>query len=151
MDGSFLFSVFVFLAAASLLVPLSKLSGLGSVIGYLMAGVLIGPAVLGLISDPDTILHFSEFGVVMMLFLIGLELKPQALWDMRRKLLGLGGIQLVFTVLLISLVVVAFGQSIWMAAVVGMALALSSTPIALQIIAERKMLHFPCLLVLHPI
>ena len=140
MDGSFLFSVFVFLAAASLLVPLSKLSGLGSVIGYLMAGVLIGPAVLGLISDPDTILHFSEFGVVMMLFLIGLELKPQALWDMRRKLLGLGGIQLVFTVLLISLVVVAFGQSIWMAAVVGMALALSSTPIALQIIAERKMM-----------
>ncbi len=91
MDTSFLLSVFVLLAAASVLVPISKLTGLGPVIGYLIAGVLIGPSVLGLISEPATILHFSEFGVVMMLFLIGLELQPRELWSMRGRLVGLGG------------------------------------------------------------
>lgn len=139
MDSSLLFSVFVFLAAASILVPLSKLSGLGSVIGYLVAGVLIGPSVLGLISDPETILHFSEFGVVMMLFLIGLELKPQALWEMRRKLLGLGGLQVVITTALITLAALGFGRPMWEAVVIGMALSLSSTAVALQIMGDRKM------------
>ena len=90
MDGNLLLSVFIFLCAACLLVPISTLSGLGSVIGYLIAGVRIGPSVLGLISDPITILHFAEFGVVMMLFLIGLELQPRKLWAMRGKLVGIG-------------------------------------------------------------
>lgn len=143
MDGSLLFSVFVFLAAASFLVPLSKLSGLGSVIGYLAAGVLIGPSIMGLISDPETILHFSEFGVVMMLFLIGLELKPQALWDMRRKLLGLGGCQVLLTLLCVTGAALVFGQSIQAAIVIGMALSLSSTAIALQIMGDRKMTLSP--------
>ncbi len=139
MDGSLLVSVFIFLAAASLLVPLSKLSGLGSVIGYLLAGVLIGPGVLKFISDPETILHFSEFGVVMMLFLIGLELKPSSLWDMRRKLLGLGGLQVGLTTAAVTLVAVLIGRPLYEALTIGMALSLSSTAIALQVMGERKM------------
>ena len=143
MDGSLLFSAFVFLAAASLLVPVSKLSGLGSVIGYLIAGVLIGPDVLGFIRDPETILHFSEFGVVMMLFLIGLELQPRSLWEMRAKLLGLGGAQVGVTAALIAGIGVAAGLVMGEAVVVGMALALSSTAIALQIMQDRAVLREP--------
>jgi len=140
MGADLLFSVFVFLAAACILVPLSKLSGLGSVIGYLVAGVLIGPAVLGLIDDPETILHFSEFGVVMMLFLIGLELQPRALWEMRAKLLGLGGLQVGVTTLAISAIAFHLGLPMAEAIVVGMALALSSTAIALQIMQDRSIM-----------
>jgi len=137
MDGSLLQSVFVFLAAACILVPLSKLSGLGSVIGYLIAGVIIGPFVLGLISEPETILHFSEFGVVMMLFLVGLELQPKHLWDMRGKLLGLGGLQVSLTTIFVSLAALALGRPLGEAIVIGMALALSSTAIVLQIMQDR--------------
>ncbi len=137
MDGSLLQSVFVFLAAACLLVPISKLSGLGSVIGYLIAGVIIGPFALGLISEPETIMHFSEFGVVMMLFLIGLELQPKHLWDMRGKLLGLGGLQVGLTTALVTLAALALGRPLGEAIVIGMALSLSSTAIALQIMQDR--------------
>ena len=140
MEGSLLFSVFVFLSAACLLVPLCKLSGLGSVIGYLIAGVIIGPSVLKLIFDPETILHFSEFGVVMMLFLIGLELKPKSLWDMRTKLLGLGGLQVLLTFVFVALAAMAFGRPPYEAVVIGMALALSSTAIALQIMQDRTIM-----------
>jgi monovalent cation:proton antiporter-2 (CPA2) family protein len=140
VDGSLLFSVFVFLSAACVLVPLSKLSGLGSVIGYLIAGVIIGPFVLGAITDPETILHFSEFGVVMMLFLIGLELKPRALWDMRGRLLGLGGLQVGISTALIAGAALAMGRPMGEALVIGMALALSSTAIALQIMQDRGMM-----------
>ena len=140
MDGTLLQSVFVFLAAACILVPLSKLSGLGSVIGYLIAGVIIGPFVLGLISEPETILHFSEFGVVMMLFLIGLELQPKHLWEMRGKLLGLGGLQVGITTAAITGVALALGQNLGTSIVIGMALALSSTAIALQIMQDRKIM-----------
>ncbi len=143
MGTELLFSVFIFLAAACVLVPLSKLSGLGSVIGYLIAGVLIGPHVLGLITEPETILHFAEFGVVMMLFLIGLELQPKALWDMRAKLLGLGGLQVLITAILISLAASFLGLGISESIVVGMALALSSTAIALQIMQDRSMMGHP--------
>ncbi len=141
MEGDLLFSVFVFLAAACVLVPISKLSGLGSVIGYLIAGVIIGPYVLGAISDPETILHFSEFGVVMMLFLIGLELKPKELWDMRGRLLGLGGLQVGLTTALISAAAYVLGRPLGEAVVIGMALALSSTAIALQIMQDRGMMN----------
>lgn len=143
MDGNLLLSVFIFLCAACLLVPISKLSGLGSVIGYLVAGVLIGPSILGLISDPITILHFAEFGVVMMLFLIGLELEPRKLWAMRGKLLGLGGSQVLFTLLAISAAALAFGLSTGEALAVGMALSLSSTAIALQILQQRRLMAEP--------
>ena len=140
MDGSLLQSVFVFLAAACLLVPISKLSGLGSVIGYLIAGIIIGPFALGLISEPETILHFSEFGVVMMLFLIGLELQPRHLWEMRGKLLGLGGLQVGLTTAAITGAALALGRPLGEAIVIGMALALSSTAIALQIMQDRKIM-----------
>ncbi|WP_298912998.1 monovalent cation:proton antiporter-2 (CPA2) family protein [uncultured Algimonas sp.] len=143
MDGSFLFSVFVFLCAACLLVPISKLSGLGSVIGYLIGGILIGPSVLGLISDPITILHFAEFGVVMMLFLIGLELEPRKLWSMRGKLLGLGGSQVAITMLAIAGIALLIGLSTGEALAVGMALSLSSTAMALQILQNRRLMAEP--------
>ena len=143
MGTEILFSAFVFLAAACIFVPLCKLSGLGSVIGYLIAGVLIGPHVLGLISEPETILHFAEFGVVMMLFLIGLELQPKALWKMRSRLVGVGGLQVFVTSILISLAAHLLGLGVGEAVVVGMALSLSSTAIALQIMQDRSIMGHP--------
>jgi monovalent cation:proton antiporter-2 (CPA2) family protein len=142
MEQSLLNSVFVFLAAAILIVPLIKLSGLGSVIGYLFAGILIGPSVAGLISEPETILHFSEFGVVMMLFLIGLELKPKELWQMRVRLLGLGGLQVGCTTLIIAsaFLMLSADTNFGTALVIGMALSLSSTAVAIQVMQDRKML-----------
>ena len=140
MDGNLLLSVFVFLAAACVLVPISKLSGLGSVIGYLIAGVIIGPHFLGAINDPETILHFSEFGVVMMLFLIGLELKPRQLWNMRLRLIGLGGLQVGLTTLLVTGAAYYLGRPLGEAIVIGMALSLSSTAISLQIMQDRRMM-----------
>ena len=140
MDTEFLLSVFVLLAAASVLVPISKLTGLGPVIGYLVAGVLIGPSVLGLISEPETILHFSEFGVVMMLFLIGLEVQPRELWNMRGRLLGLGGLQVGATTALVTLAAMALGMVPVTALVFGMAFALSSTAVALQIMQDRNLM-----------
>lgn len=141
MDGSLLSSVFILLAAACLLVPLSKLSGLGSVIGYLVAGVIIGPSALGMISEPETILHFSEFGVVMMLFLIGLEVQPKQLWTMRGRLVGLGGLQVGLTSLCVTLGAIYLGRPLGEAVVIGMALSLSSTAVALQIMQDRNILR----------
>ena len=143
MEGELLLSVFVFLAAACLMVPLSKLSGFGAVIGYLVAGVLIGPFALGLIDDPQTILSFSEFGVVMMLFLIGLELEPKELWKMRGKLLGLGGAQVGLTLSAVALATYAFGLPLGTAVAIGMALALSSTAVGLRIIEDRAIMLEP--------
>ena len=140
MDGGLLQSVFIFLAFTCLIVPLSKWVGLGSVIGYLMAGVLIGPHALGFISDPTTILHFSEFGVVMMLFLIGMELQPRELWLMKGQLVGLGMTQVITTTVVITLLAYLMGKYWSEAVVIGMALALSSTAIAIQIIQDRGML-----------
>ena len=140
MTGSLLLSAFIFLAAASVLVPLSKLSGLGSVIGYLVAGVLIGPSVFGLVTDTMDILHFAEFGVVMMLFLIGLELEPRKLWSMRSRLLGLGGLQVGLTLALVAGVALALGRPTGEAITIGMALALSSTAIALQVFQDRELM-----------
>lgn len=141
MGESFLLSCFVFLAAACIMVPVSKLSGLGSVIGYLIAGILIGPFALGLVSDPETVLHFSEFGVVMMLFIIGLEVQPKALWKMRGSLFGLGGSQMIFTALLIGGAAMVLGRPWGAATIIGLALALSSTAIAIQIMQEKGILN----------
>ena len=95
--GGLLFSAFIYLCAAVIAVPIAKRLGLGSVLGYLIAGILIGP-VIGLVgSETEEIQHFAEFGVVMMLFLVGLELEPKLLWEMRSRLLGLGGLQVAIT------------------------------------------------------
>lgn len=140
MEHSLLLSVFVFLVAAILVVPLIKLSGLGSVIGYLIAGILIGPSVAGFITKPETILHFSEFGVVMMLFLIGLELQPKELWQMRSRLLGLGGLQIGITSLLATSILWSLGLQLSTAIVIAMAFSLSSTAVAIQIMQDRKII-----------
>ena len=133
----FLESGVVFLAAAVVAVPLAQRLGLGSVLGYLLAGIVIGPWGLGLISDVDSVMHFSELGVVLLLFLIGLELNPKKLWQMRMPILGLGGAQVVVTTLVISMIANVFGVSWQNSLVIGMGLALSSTAIALRVIEEQ--------------
>jgi len=129
---------FVLLAASLVTVPLAKRLGLGSVLGYLIAGVIIGPFLLNLVGDKDQdVMHFAEFGVVLMLFLIGLELDPTKLWRMRRPILGLGGLQVVITTLLLGAIAMAAGWGWRPATAVGLALALSSTAIVLQTLAEK--------------
>ena len=137
LESDFLQSCAIFLTAAVVAVPLAQRLGLGSVLGYLLAGVAIGPWGLGLIRDVDAILHFAEFGVVLLLFLIGLELNPKKLWQMRGPILGLGGAQVIITTTIITLMVIAFGFAWQVSLVIGMGLALSSTAIALRIIEEQ--------------
>ncbi len=128
----------IFLAAAVIAVPLFKRLGLGSVLGYLAAGAAIGPWGLRLVSDVEGILHFGEFGVVLLLFLIGLELQPSRLWTMRRPVFGLGGSQVVLTTGLLAAFAYGFGLP-WQGALsIGLALSLSSTAFALQIMAEKR-------------
>jgi len=137
MAGGFLFQAFVYLLAAVLMVPLARRLGLGSVLGYLLAGVAIGPFALGFVgAEGQDVMHAAEFGVVMMLFVIGLELEPSLLWRLRAPILGLGGLQvLVTTLLLLGLGVVA-GLP-WQAALAAaMTLSLSSTAIVLQTLQE---------------
>jgi glutathione-regulated potassium-efflux system protein KefB len=128
----------VFLLAAVIAVPLFRRLGLGAVLGYLAAGIAIGPDGLGLIDDPESTLTASEFGVVMLLFVIGLELSPARLWVMRRQVFGLGGLQVAISALLLAALAAAYGLG-WKAdVVVGLGLALSSTAVGLQLLAERK-------------
>lgn len=138
---SFLFQALVYLAAAVLLVPFSKKLGLGSVIGYLLAGVMIGPAVLGFVgSEGEDIMHFAEFGVVMMLFLIGLEIEPEKLWKSRGAILGLGGLQVGATTVVAGALAYFVGMD-WRASVaVGMIISLSSTAIVMQTLTEKGLL-----------
>lgn len=137
LESDFLQSSAIFLTAAVVAVPLAQRLGLGSVLGYLLAGVAIGPWGLGLIRDVDAILHFAEFGVVLLLFLIGLELNPKKLWQMRGPILGLGGAQVVLTTALIAGIISALGFTWQISLVIGMGLALSSTAIALRVIDEQ--------------
>ena len=141
MTGTVLFQAFVYLCAAVVCVPIAKRFGLGAVLGYLVAGVLIGPHVLGTVgADGQHVMHFAEFGVVMMLFLVGLELQPSLLWKLRRPILGLGGAQVVFTTAVLSGGAMAVGLD-WKAALaVGMILSMSSTAIVLSTLAERNLL-----------
>ncbi len=134
-------NAFIFLAAGVIAVPIASRLGLGSVLGYLMAGALIGPYVLGLVKQPEDVMHFAEFGVVIMLFLIGLELKPSILWRMRMPILGLGGLQVVVTTLALTAVAWLVGQEGRAALAIGLILALSSTAIALQIFEEKQLLQ----------
>lgn len=127
----------LYLVAAVVAVPVAKKLGLGSVLGYLVAGVVIGP-VTGLVGDETlTIQHFAEFGVVMMLFLVGLELDPQTLWKMRTRLLGLGGLQVLGSAALILALPLALGVSWSVAVSIGLIFSLSSTAIVLQTFREK--------------
>ncbi|MEK1942639.1 MAG: monovalent cation:proton antiporter-2 (CPA2) family protein, partial [Pseudomonas sp.] len=141
---SFLQSGVVFLLAAVLVVPLAKRLQLGAVLGYLLAGVLIGPSVLGLIGDPESVGQISELGVVLLLFIIGLELSPRRLWVMRKSVFGVGLAQVLLTALVIGTIAYTLFHQAWNSAVVlGLGLALSSTAFGLQILAERKELNKP--------
>ncbi|MEP2640538.1 monovalent cation:proton antiporter-2 (CPA2) family protein [Roseobacter sp.] len=138
---SFLFQASIYLAAAVIAVPFASRLGLGSVLGYLAAGIIIGP-LLGLVgSETEDLQHFAEFGVVMMLFLIGLELEPHALWDMRHRLIGLGGLQIVLSTLAIMGVAMAYHQPWGVAFAIGLALSLSSTAIVLQTLSEKGLMQ----------
>jgi CPA2 family monovalent cation:H+ antiporter-2 len=131
----------IYLAAAVIAVPLASGMGLGSVLGYLLAGLVIGP-VLGFVgNETQDLQHFAEFGVVMMLFVIGLELTPRTLWDMRHRLIGLGGMQISGTILLISAAGYALGLAWQSAIAVGMILSLSSTAIVLQTMTEKGLMQ----------
>ncbi len=137
-ETTFFEQAIIFLLAAVVAVPIAKRLGLGSVLGYLLAGIVIGPFVLGWIGDEGSdIMHFAEFGVVMMLFLIGLELKPSLLWSMRQRIFGLGGMQVMITAVVFAGIGLALSLSWQQSVAVGLTLALSSTAIVLQSLAEK--------------
>jgi CPA2 family monovalent cation:H+ antiporter-2/glutathione-regulated potassium-efflux system ancillary protein KefC len=154
MDLKLLINVFVFLVAGLAVVPLAQRFKLGSVLGYLIAGVIIGPFGVpflahlvfnqhgaSLIGDPEKVRHFAEFGVIMMMFLIGMELEPAILWRLRKSIVGLGGLQVTVTSLALMGVGALLGHT-WQASLaVGMALAMSSTALVLQMLRERNLTH----------
>lgn len=144
MDSrGFFYQAFVYLLAAALAVPIARRLGLGSVLGYLLAGVAIGPSALGFIPAGGDVMHFAEFGVVMLLFLVGLELRPALLWELRTSILGLGAAQVIGTALLVTLIALFSGVS-WNGAVaVGFILAMSSTAIVLQSLTEKGLANTP--------
>jgi glutathione-regulated potassium-efflux system ancillary protein KefC/glutathione-regulated potassium-efflux system protein KefB len=135
---SLLHEAVIYLLAALIMVPISRKLGFGSVLGYLAAGIIIGPFGLGLIKDTEHILHFAELGVVFLLFVIGLELQPSRLWVLRRMIFGLGGTQVIVSAGAIAAVGIAFGLALKEAVLVGFILALSSTAFVLQMLAEKK-------------
>ena len=140
MGQNILLNVFIFLAAASVMVPIASRFKLGSVIGYLLVGILIGPYGLKLIGNAEQIMHFAEFGVVMMLFLIGLELEPAKLWKLRKLIIGLGGLQVIITTGALTGIGILMGYD-WRASfAISMALALSSTALVLQMLQEKNLL-----------
>jgi monovalent cation:proton antiporter-2 (CPA2) family protein len=141
--SSGLYQAFIYLLAAIVTVPLAKRLGLGSVIGYLLAGAAIGPYALRFVDSGGDVMHFAEFGVVMMLFVIGLELRPALLWQMRQPILGLGGLQVIGTAAVIALVAAGLGLSWKSGIVVGLILAMSSTAIVLQSLSERGLMKTP--------
>jgi glutathione-regulated potassium-efflux system ancillary protein KefC/glutathione-regulated potassium-efflux system protein KefB len=130
--------VVIYLLAALITVPISRKLGFGSVLGYLAAGIIIGPFGLGFVKDAEHILHFAELGVVFLLFIIGLELQPSRLWVLRRMIFGLGSTQVVISAGLIAVIGYMFGLAVTEAVLVGLILALSSTAFVLQLLAEKK-------------
>ncbi len=138
--NEFLLLAFLFLIAGVISVPVASKLGLGSVLGYLLAGIALSPLLAELDVDVVSIQHFAEFGVVMMLFLVGLELEPKMLWQMRSKLLGLGGLQVGITTLAIAAIAMAFGHPWSIALAIGMIFALSSTAIVLQTLNEKGLM-----------
>jgi glutathione-regulated potassium-efflux system ancillary protein KefC len=138
--GSWLTGTLVYLGAAVLAVPLARFLGLGSIIGYLAGGILIGPWGLRFVTNPQDMLHFSEFGVVLMLFLVGLELEPRRLWSLRKPIFGWGSVQLFGSTLLMVGAAVAFGLDWRIALVASLGLAMSSTAIGLGVVNERNLM-----------
>ncbi|GLQ33811.1 potassium transporter [Amylibacter marinus] len=137
---TFLLQATIYLAAACIAVPVAKRLGLGAVLGYLIAGVLIGPTFGWVGSETQDLQHFAEFGVVMMLFVVGLELEPKALWDMRAKLIGLGGLQVVLTTLVITAAFMTLGHIWTVALAIGLTFSLSSTAIVVQTLNEKSLM-----------
>jgi glutathione-regulated potassium-efflux system ancillary protein KefC/glutathione-regulated potassium-efflux system protein KefB len=135
---SLLLEAVIYLVAALITVPISRKLGFGSVLGYLAAGIIIGPFGLGFIKDAEHILHFAELGVVFLLFVIGLELQPSRLWVLRRMVFGLGSAQVIISAGLIAVIGYLFGLGLNAAVLVGFILALSSTAFVLQLLAEKK-------------
>ncbi len=142
-DQTFYLQALIYLSAAVIAVPLAKRSGLTSVLGYLLAGMIIGPWGLKLITNVDTIIHIAEFGVALLLFLIGLELNPQRLWQLRRSILGMGATQVILSIAVISGICLLFQLSLAVSLVIGMGFAMSSTAIALQTLTEKNLLNTP--------
>src|SRR3954470_15925147 len=141
MSDDVLAQALVYLVAAVVFVPISKRLGLGAVLGYLIAGVTIGPWVFGFVGgEGHNVMHFAEFGVVMMLFIVGLELRPSLLWQLRRPIFGLGGLQVAVTAAAGAGVAIACGVAWKPALAIGMILAMSSTAIVLASLTERNML-----------
>jgi len=138
---AWLLNSLIYLGAAVAVVPLSKALGLGSIIGYLAAGIVIGPWGLKLVNNTQDVMHFAEFGVVLMLFLVGLELEPRRLWSLRRPIFGAGSAQVLLCAVLLFGVGLAAGIDWHIATVAALGLALSSTAIALQVMGERNLLH----------
>lgn len=140
-QNHFLSNALIYFTAALIMVPLMKRLGLGSILGYLIAGILIGPWFLKLITEYESILHFSELGVVFFMFVIGLELNPRRLWIMRRSVFGLGGFQVALTTAVITAVGLFLGLSWLTSLVVAFALSLSSTAFTLQTLTERNLMN----------
>ncbi|MBV1901486.1 MAG: monovalent cation:proton antiporter-2 (CPA2) family protein, partial [Kordiimonadaceae bacterium] len=137
--NSFLGALLVYLAATVVVVPIFKRLGLGAVLGYLVAGMVIGPFGLSLVGDVDVTLSFSEFGVVLLMFVIGLELNPTKLWQMRKPIFGLGSAQVLLSGVALTAAGLMLGLSLAAAVVGAVVLAFSSTPIALQSLRERRL------------
>jgi len=140
-ESNFLITACIFFGAAAFTVPIANKVGLGSILGYLLAGILIGPFGLKVISNPDEVLRFSEFGVVLMLFLIGLGLEPARLWRMRRAVFGMGAAQVLLTIAGLAVAAYCLGLPWLQALAVGIALTQSSTAIGIQLMQERKILN----------
>ncbi|MBU0246134.1 cation:proton antiporter, partial [Escherichia coli] len=140
MDSHTLVQALIYLGSAALIVPIAVRLGLGSVLGYLIAGCIIGPWGLRLVTDAESILHFAEIGVVLMLFIIGLELDPQRLWKLRAAVFGGGALQMVICGGLLGLFCMLLGLRWQVAELIGMTLALSSTAIAMQAMNERNLM-----------
>jgi monovalent cation:proton antiporter-2 (CPA2) family protein len=144
MSGGFFGQAFIYLAAAVIAVPLARRLGLGSALGYLAAGVVIGPHVVGWVGEEGVdVMHFAEYGVVLMLFLIGLELDPRKLWRMRLQILGMGGLQVLVTTLVFTLLGIGLGLDVGVALAAGMVLSLSSTAMVLQTLQEKGWTRTP--------
>ncbi|WP_297090625.1 monovalent cation:proton antiporter-2 (CPA2) family protein [uncultured Draconibacterium sp.] len=141
-NHEFFLNALIYLGAAVVSVPIAKKLGLGSVLGYLLAGIIIGPFVLRLVgNEADEVMHFAEFGVVLMLFIIGLELEPRLLWKMRRSIFGLGGLQVLITAGLITAIALLLNFQLNRAMAIGLILALSSTAIVLQTLSEKGLMR----------
>src|SRR5258708_9136280 len=141
-DG-FILQALIYLGAGVIVVPIFTRLGAGSVLGYLVAGIVIGPSGLRLITEPHTVLQFAEIGMLLLLFLVGLELNAARGWALRRAIFGLGTLQLVATTAAVAAIALALGQTLKVGLVAGMGLAMSSTAIGLALLREKNLLPTP--------